>query len=267
MPVPALILHRPLRKGDTGSAVRQWQELLNRKGFVVKVDSDFGPKTLNATLVAQHWAGVHADGVVGPKTWSALVEKKRTRRPATTVRHALGLRPKILDCRNGRNGFPHDPTQHWGGRIASTIVAKLGHYTGGPASFKADAAFHVNTSYLAPGGAPAIAYHLGVDKDGTLFVFNDWQFITWHCDGGHNTDTLGVVFRGGSEGPTLAQQQTLRWLWKQLEAGTFRPFPGEKAWPRLVRSTTHRHVNSTSCPGEIGEAFYRKISSRFDTRL
>lgn len=247
--------------------MRQWQTLLRSKGFVVKADGIYGPKTRNATLVAQRWARVAADGVVGPVTWRAVTAKKRTKRPAATARNLLGRKPKIIDARNGKAGFPHHAARNWEPRAASEIRAKLGHYTGGPASFLSDANFHVHSDYLTKGGAPAIAYHLGVDKDGTLFVFNDWNLITWHCDGGHNTDTLGVVFRGGAEGPTVAQRKTLTWLWKQLAAGTFRPAAHEGVWPRLQASTTHQHVNATSCPGVKGEAFYRSVSPKFLTRM
>jgi peptidoglycan hydrolase-like protein with peptidoglycan-binding domain len=249
----------------TGSRVEKLQRLLVSKGFVLEVDGAFGMKTLSAVKVAKAWAG-HAmvNGAVGPAAWDAIDRKKRTQRPVSTAK-ALAGRPKIIDARRGKAGFPRHQSRTWQKR--SHVGVKLGHYTGGPASFIADAKFHVFSSYLAVGGAPALAYALGVDKDGTLFVFNDWHDVTWHCDGGHNTDTLGVVFRGGSEGPNLAQRRTLSWLWKQLEAGTFRPPADLHPWPAMRTSTTHKHVNSTSCPGVKGEEFYRSISPRFRTSL
>lgn len=249
-----------------GRLVTRWQQLLKTKGFVLDVDGIFGPKTLSATKAAQAWAGVGLDGVVGPLTWTAVERKTRTRRPVTAARNKLLPRPRILDARYGRNGFPVHPWKKWGSR--PVIEAAVGHYTGGPASFVADANFHVKSSYLDTGGAPALAYHLGVDKDGTLFLFNDWQAITWHTDGGKNTVTLGVVFRGGTEGPTAAQAKTLRWLLRQLEAGTFQPVKTEPAWPKIVVTTTHRHVKATSCPGERGEVFYRaNPAGRFVTSI
>ena len=255
MTVPVSITKTPLRAGMSGNLVIRWQQLLKTKGFVLVVDGIFGPKTLNATKVAQAWAGVAIDGVVGAKTWAAVEKKTRTKRPITVVRNTLLPRPKIVDARNGRAGFPRHPTKSWGRR--STVSIAVGHYTGGPASFLADARFHVQSNYLDQGGAPALAYGLGVDKDGTLFVFNDWQSVTWHCDGGKNTITLGIVFRGGSEGLSAAQAKTLAWLMKQLGAGTFQPVKSEARWPRIAVTTTHRHVKATSCPGERGEASYR----------
>ncbi len=211
----------PLRSGMGGALVTRWQQLLKAKGFVLAVDGIFGPKTLNATKVAQAWAGVTIDGVVGPKTWAAVEKKTRTKRPVTVVKNTILPRPKIVDARYGRAGFPVHVWKKWQSR--PVVEAVVGHYTGGPASFVADARFHVQSSYLDENGAPAIAYTLGVDKDGTLFVFNDWQSITWHCDGGKNTITLGIVFRGGSEGPNLLQRKTLSWLLNAIEAGTIRP--------------------------------------------
>ena len=265
MAAPAEIAKTPLRSGMGGKLVTQWQQLLRRKGFVLSVDGIFGPKTLSATKAAQAWAGLKPGGVVGPKTWTAVEKKTRSRRPLSTAR-ALAGRPKIIDARQGRAGFPYHRYKRWGTRPHVNIV--VGHYTGGPASFLADATFHVKSSYLDEGGAPAIAYHLGVDKDGTLFVFNDWQSVTWHCDGGKNTATLGIVFRGATEGPTLAQQKTLKWLLRSLGAGSFRPVKSEPAWPQIRVTTTHRHVKATSCPGAKGEAFYRaNPAGRFVTGI
>lgn len=264
MPLLETVTKRPLRRGDAGQAVREWQGVLRRKGFVVAQDGDFGLKTENATRVAQRWANADEDGIVGPETVRKVQAKQRTKRPVSVVKSVLG-RPKVIDARRGQAGFPRHVSRLWDKRTA--VRAVVGHYTGGPASFIADARFHVESSYLTAGGAPAIAYALGIDKDGTLFVFNDWQDVTWHCDGGQNTATLGIVFRGGSEGPSLAQRRTLSWLIRNLAAGTFKPSSKGVAWPRIELLTTHRHVRATSCPGELGEAFYRAQAKRWTTRL
>lgn len=244
--------------------VRKWRNMLRQKNFVVAATGAFDRKLANATMVAQAWSGVAVDGLVGPITWHAFRKKRRSPKPITTILSWLGS-PKITDCRYGRNGYARHASRRWASRSFSGIVAKLGHYTGGPASFRADAEFHVHSNYLTAGGAPAIAYTLGVDKSGELCVFNDPSDLTWHCDGGKNAVTLGIVFRGGAEGPSLAQRRTLKWLWSQLEAGTFAPFG--VAFPRLSTSTTHQHVNSTDCPGAPGEAFYRSISPVFRTAI
>lgn len=251
-----------------GSLVTRWQQLLRGKGFMITVDGIFGPKTLNATKAAQSWAGVSMDGLVGPRTWAAVTRKTRTKRPLVVVRNTVLPRPKIIDARNGRAGFLTHPWKRWASRADVDIV--VGHHTGGPASFQADARFHVQSSYLDQGGAPALAYTLGVDLDGTLFVFNDWQSVTWHCDAGKNTVTLGIVARGDTDVTKMpaAQRKTLSWLLRQLGAGTFQPVVREPRWPRIAVTTTHRHVKATGCPGRVGETFYRaNPAGRFTTRL
>src|SRR5687767_4206266 len=98
MSVPAQIRKDPLQLNDRRPVVRQWQQLLVAKGFVLAVDGVFGPKTRNATKVAQAWAGVAEDGIVGPLTWEAVAKKKRTPRPVSTVKALLG-KPKVIDAR------------------------------------------------------------------------------------------------------------------------------------------------------------------------
>lgn len=267
MSVPTEIARVPLRLNMGGRLVTRWQQILRAKGYAVDVDGIFGPKTHNATRAAQAWAKVSVDGLVGPRTWAAVSKKTRTKRPLSVARAHAG-RPRIIDARHGRAGFPHHRYKQWGSRSDVDIV--VGHHTGGPGSFIADARFHVLSNYLTNGGAPALAYHLGVDLDGTLFVFNDWQDITWHCDGGKNTPTLGITARGNTDATRMpaAQRKTLSWLLRQLETGTFQPVKTEPRWPRIAVTTTHRHVKATGCPGEVGERFYRaNPAGRFATRI
>lgn len=64
-----------VKKGDKGTAVLTLQKLLNKAGYNVVEDSDFGQNTLNAVVAFQKaHADVcgKADGVVGEKTWKAL---------------------------------------------------------------------------------------------------------------------------------------------------------------------------------------------------
>jgi hypothetical protein len=165
----------------------------------------------------------------------------------------------VIDCRPGKRGYPKHATKTWGRRSILEIDYLLGHYTGNSTPFIGDARFHVGSDYLDEGGAPALAYTGGVEKNGDILVFNDWWDVTWHCDGGFNTRSLGFVFLGGEEGPTPAQKKALQWLVTALRTGTFK-LPGEAAWPAMnFPLTTHRHVRATSCPGAKGEAFYRTL--------
>ena len=61
-----------LRKGDRGESVKQLQSKLRDKGYTVAVDGIFGDETHEAVEAYQADHGLTVDGVVGPKTWSAL---------------------------------------------------------------------------------------------------------------------------------------------------------------------------------------------------
>jgi peptidoglycan hydrolase-like protein with peptidoglycan-binding domain len=62
-----------VKLSDTGQGVKNWQGLCGAHGHPVAIDGDFGEKTHVATLAVQKAAGVTADGLVGPKTWTAAL--------------------------------------------------------------------------------------------------------------------------------------------------------------------------------------------------
>jgi cell wall-associated NlpC family hydrolase len=62
--------------GSTGDTVKTLQKLLNAMGARPKlaIDGDFGPLTLSAVIAFQKAHSLVADGIVGPKTWTALMQ-------------------------------------------------------------------------------------------------------------------------------------------------------------------------------------------------
>jgi hypothetical protein len=63
-----------IRHGSRGEAVREAQQRLAAHGFDPGgVDGVFGGKTLAATKRFQAARGLSADGIIGPKTWGALL--------------------------------------------------------------------------------------------------------------------------------------------------------------------------------------------------
>ena len=65
---------RYLQKGDTGSAVKKLQILLNGLGYNCgTADGDFGTKTRNAVINFQKAYDLGADGIAGKDTWGALI--------------------------------------------------------------------------------------------------------------------------------------------------------------------------------------------------
>jgi len=62
-----------LRKGAEGELVKKLQARLNElTGAGLNVDGKFGAKTESAVIHFQELNNLHADGIVGPKTWTAL---------------------------------------------------------------------------------------------------------------------------------------------------------------------------------------------------
>ncbi|MGA9382109.1 MAG: peptidoglycan-binding domain-containing protein [Phormidium sp.] len=59
--------------GSKGKDVVYLQQLLNKKGYSLKVDGDFGKRTEEAVKNFQKRRGLKVDGIVGPATWNALL--------------------------------------------------------------------------------------------------------------------------------------------------------------------------------------------------
>lgn len=70
-----------LSNGSSGQSVRQLQFMLRVLSEYINdippiaEDGIFGPQTRNAVLAFQRFAGLTADGIVGPATWSALYDR------------------------------------------------------------------------------------------------------------------------------------------------------------------------------------------------
>jgi hypothetical protein len=62
----------PLRQGSQGQTVRTVQQRLKDRGKPLIVDGFFGPHTHQLITVFQQEKHLNPDGIVGPKTWSAL---------------------------------------------------------------------------------------------------------------------------------------------------------------------------------------------------
>jgi hypothetical protein len=62
-----------LRQGSSGPEVERLQRLLSSAGFSVAVDGAFGPATRRVVESFQRRLQLGVDGVVGPRTWAALL--------------------------------------------------------------------------------------------------------------------------------------------------------------------------------------------------
>ncbi len=64
-----------VRRGSTGDKVKKLQALLTHSWGqdVGAIDGNFGAKTNDGVLNVQRFMGLTADGVVGPQTWTVLI--------------------------------------------------------------------------------------------------------------------------------------------------------------------------------------------------
>lgn len=165
--------------------------------------------------------------------------------------------PKIVDARQGKNGWAYNSSGSWGGKRSLDGLYLVGHYTGGLGSLANDAAYHVNGQ-----GWRNLSYHFAVDRDGTLYWSNDCDDLTWHARG-FNTKGIGISFVGNDDGPTDAQKRTLKWFIDGAFS-TGIPFLGV---PKLEKGTVHGDSPySTSCPGTYGRIFYEATMGKHYTR-
>jgi peptidoglycan hydrolase-like protein with peptidoglycan-binding domain len=72
------------RQGDQGPEVRAIQHLLRFKGQDVDVDGIFGAQTRATVVAFQNQSGLAADGIVGPLTWSALIQGAQVQEGSTS---------------------------------------------------------------------------------------------------------------------------------------------------------------------------------------
>ncbi len=111
-----------IKLGSKGSDVKKAQQLLIAKGYscgVAGADGDFGAATYNAVKKFQAANGLEADGIVGSKTWAALLKteqpkpetkpeqtkpEKEPEKPTTPTGSACIVDLPIV--RQGDNGFP-----------------------------------------------------------------------------------------------------------------------------------------------------------------
>lgn len=80
-----------LEQGDRGRAVQDVQTYLKQQGFYTgQIDGLYGPNTVLAVRNFQQSRNLIADGMVGPRTWAALVGMASVTTPPPTVSPTVG---------------------------------------------------------------------------------------------------------------------------------------------------------------------------------
>jgi len=141
-------------------------------------------------------------------------------------------------------------THIWGQRDLSRIKKIINHQQLAEGTTVATNNYHISEdSHLKKGGAPKIAYHYTIEKDGTVYKVNDHTDVVWHC-AGQNTTSIGIMLCGdftgpghvGKSEPTKAQLGSLRGLLNHLTKEL-----------TLPRTSVYGHCDfgKPACPGNI----------------
>lgn len=77
--------YNQLSYGSQGSDVTELQKLLNKNGYNLDVDGQFGSNTQAAVLDYQKKNNLDADGIAGTNTWSALTTSGTAQADATSA--------------------------------------------------------------------------------------------------------------------------------------------------------------------------------------
>jgi len=64
-----------LGNNDSGADVRTAQGCLCARGHTITIDGRFGPATRAAIVTFQASKNLAQDGIIGPKTWAALLNR------------------------------------------------------------------------------------------------------------------------------------------------------------------------------------------------
>lgn len=232
---------KTLKKGSKGEEVEVLQTLLNKEGYNLVVDSDFGQKTHDALVAWQKAHGLVADGIVGPKTWAALGVKETNSTSSKCVDPSVVYAP--LKC-----CITKPPNRE----IKYIVI----HYTAG-ASSAAGRARGMKSSWEATKRASA---DFGVDdREAVQFNPDLRNYYCWAVSGGngiYNSNSISIE------------------MCSNLKRGTSVKYPNHEGWYfteatlsnavrlakilmakfniPLERVVRHYDVTKKSCPGVPG---------------
>jgi N-acetylmuramoyl-L-alanine amidase len=199
-----------LRKGSRGEQVK----ILQRHLHLID-DGIFGVLTRDAVIAFQKSHGLVADGIVGSKTWNAILSDDSL---LTSTRRITELIVHCADTPEGRNDTI-DKIRLW----HTTPVSKGGR------------------------GWSDIGYHYVIHLDGSVHAGRPVSLKGAHCAAGrHNENSIGICYVGGrtkdkkqtKDTRTPEQKAALVKLLKQLRD----KYPGARIYGH------HDFDKSKDCP-------------------
>lgn len=133
----------------------------------------------------------------------------------------------------------------WGSRLISEINTLIIHHTD-YLSIQRMLILHTQPGYFDNKGAPFIAYHFLILKDGTILWLNPLSQKVWHTKGA-NDFSIGIALHGNfnEHKPTSRQVDSLKILVGTLKQ--FLPISQIKGHQEFDKDN-----KKTECPGEMG---------------
>ena len=155
---------------------------------------------------------------------------------------------------------------NWGQRALCLIDKIIIHQELGEGSTKAVHKYHISKeSHLKLGvGAPAIAYHYTIEKDGTVYKVNSEKDVVWHT-AGENIQGIGIMLVGdfahsgnvNGKSPTKEQLKSLRQLLNMLI---------KKHGLTKLDIYGHKDFGKEACPGFVVYDFITDFKKERFTR-
>lgn len=150
-----------LRRGSEGDEVRRWQRFLIGQEFLeTGADGVFGPVTERATKAFQRRARIDADGMVGPMTYAAALQR--------------GFDPGFTDALGGEDGANWPPRPDFQPLVSNAERARVfGEFSFEPLGDTSDD-IRILGGWQKANIRPAVVTQLsgvkGAPKDGRIWV-------------------------------------------------------------------------------------------------
>jgi len=168
--------------------------------------------------------------------------------------------PKQFSIMDMVTVLPWHKTRKWGHRSLSKIKQIIVHQALSTGSVAAINNYHITpgpNNHLSKDGAPHIAYHYAIDRQGQILACNNLTDLVWHTRG-QNTKSIGILVAGDfsynnvigkDSDPTQTQLDALEYLLTHLEI-------------RLNLTAKdvfgHKDFGKESCPGTLAYNYIQR---------
>ena len=259
-PITYRVGYTLVKKGSKGTAVKTLQTLLNKFGYNLVIDGDFGNNTFNAVKTFQkvHTVNVNGkvekleiDGVVGDKTWNALYQattatqtpsnsstdtkpSSSTSSSAPSVSMIIEKATRWMEDLANDNSHGYDQAYRWGERgdfdCSSAIITAWETAAGVPVKSKGKATYtgnmynaFINNGFIDVTNSVNRATGAGLQRGDVLL--NIVHHVAMYCGNGKEVEA-SINERGGATGGQPGDQTG-----REILIRAYRNYP----WDKILR--------------------------------